>query len=83
MRTRLLGGEEAPRLKQVMEEAEGGANGEGNMEAYTLPCVRWIASGDLLYDPGLCSNLEGWKGVGGGREAEDRGDTCKPMTASC
>ena len=38
--------------------------------------VKWIASGNLLYDSGtsrsrlLCDNLEGWDGVGVGREWE-------------
>ena len=40
---------------------------------HTLPCVKYIVSGNLLYDPGssnpvVCDNLEGWdrlKGVGG------------------
>ena len=43
-------------------------NGESNMEAYTVPCVKQITNGILLY--GLWSsnqasdNLEGWT-VGG------------------
>ena len=24
----------------------------------------------------LCDNLEGWAGLGGGREVQDRGDIC-------
>ena len=43
-------------------------NGESSMEAYTLPRVKLVANGNLLYDselkPGLCNNLEGWE-VGG------------------
>ena len=43
------------------------------METYTLPYVKWVASGNLLYDVGnpnlvLCDNLERWDGEGGGRE---------------
>ena len=34
------------------EEEEGGTNEETGMEAYTLPCVKQIASGNLLYDSG-------------------------------
>ena len=34
------------------QEGEGGTNGEGNMEIYTLPQVKQTASGNLLYDPG-------------------------------
>jgi len=29
---------------------EGGMNGESSMEIYTLPYVKQIASGNLLYD---------------------------------
>ena len=50
------------------------------METYKLPYVKWMASGNLLYDAGssnqvLCDNLEGggWGGVGGGREAQREG----------
>ena len=37
-----------------------------------------MASGDLLYDtegsnPGLCDNLEGWDGVGGGGRLKREG----------
>ena len=28
-------------------------------------------------------NLEGWDGVGGGREVHEGGDICIPMTDSC
>ena len=31
----------------------------------------------------LCDDLEGWHGVGGGREVRDGGDTCIPMADSC
>ena len=31
----------------------------------------------------LCDNLEGWSGVGGGREAQERGDMFIPMVDSC
>ena len=32
---------------------------------------------------GLWDNLEGWDGLGGGREAKEGGDICMPMTDSC
>ena len=32
---------------------------------------------------GLCDNLEGWDGAGDGREAQEGGDTCIPMSDSC
>jgi len=31
----------------------------------------------------LCDNLEGWEGMGGGREASEGGDMCIPMAGSC
>ena len=34
------------------EEEEGKMNGKGIVEAYTLPYVKQIASGNLLYDSG-------------------------------
>ena len=30
----------------------------------------------------LCDNLDGWDGVGGGREVQEGGDICIPMAAS-
>ena len=32
---------------------------------------------------GLCDNLEGWAGEGGGKEVQDGGDICIPMADSC
>ena len=34
-------------------------------------------------NPVLCDNLEGWDGVGGGREVQEGGDMCMPMADSC
>ena len=34
------------------EEGEGETNGESSVEAYTLPYVKQIANGNLLYDSG-------------------------------
>ena len=31
---------------------------------------------------GLCINLEGWDGVGGGREVQEGGDICIPTADS-
>ena len=31
----------------------------------------------------LCDNLEGWDGVGGGREVQEAGSICIPMANSC
>ena len=32
---------------------------------------------------GLCINLEGWDGEGNGKEVQEGGDICTPMTDSC
>ena len=45
-------------------------------------------SGNLLYDAGssnlvLCDNLEGWDGVRGEREVQEKGDICVLMADSC
>ena len=44
--------------------------------------------GNLLYDAGTpkqvnCDSLEGWDGEEGGREVQEEGDICIPMTDSC
>ena len=33
--------------------------------------------------PGICDNLEGWEGEGGGRWVQEGGDMCIPMADSC
>ena len=47
-----------------------------------------MACGNLLCDAGtsnpvLCDNLEGWDGVGGGKEVQEGGDVCIAMADSC
>ena len=37
----------------------------------------------LEFQPGLCDNLEGWDGMGGGRDVQEGGDMCIPMVDSC
>ena len=39
-------------VKGKGEEGEGEMNGDSSMEAYTLPNVKQIASGKLLYNTG-------------------------------
>ena len=56
-------------------EGKGGRYGESSIGTYALPYVKWIASGNLLYDAAsssrvLCDNLEGWDGEGGGRKVQ-------------
>ena len=54
---------------------------------YTLPYVKQIANGNLLYGSGnsnaLCINLERWDGEGDGREVQKVRDICIPMADSC
>ena len=50
----------------------------------TLPYVKQIANGEFAawlgkLNQGLYINLEGWDGVGNGREVQNGGDTCIPI----
>ena len=78
------------RLVDTVGEGDHGTNGEIGIETYTLPYVKQITSGNLLYDTGsskpvLCGNVEVWNGVGSGREVQEGGNICIPilMTDSC
>ena len=47
-----------------------------------------MVGGNLLCDarssnPVLSDNLEGWNGVGSGKEVQAGGDMCVPMADSC
>ena len=61
--------------------------GECNMETYITICKMesqwefavWFRELKL----GLCSNLEGWDGEGGGREVQEGGDMGKFKADSC
>ena len=62
-------------------------NWEAETHIYTLPCVKQIASGKLLYSTGSsaqCSVMtqRGGEGDGGGREAQEGGDICIYMADS-
>ena len=66
------------RFLHSVREGEGGMNWESGIETYTLPYVKLIASGNLLYYAGssklvLCDSLEGLDRVGGGREVQEGG----------
>ena len=57
------------------------------METCTSPYVKQISSGNWLYDAGssnpmLWDSLEGWDGVGGGREAQKTGHIRIPTADS-
>ena len=58
-----------------MGEREGGTNGESSMETYTLPYVKQIASGNLLYQGTQTRALRKPKGMGwgGSQEGVSRG----------
>ena len=69
-------------------EGESGTNGGSSVETCTLPYVKWIASGNLLYSAGssnpvLCDNLEMLHGVRGGRKVQVGGAVCIPTADSC
>ena len=60
------------RLLDSVGEGDGGMIWEKSTETYTLPYVKEIASGNLMYDTGhtelvLHDNLEGWSEEGDGR----------------
>ena len=63
-----------------------GTAGEGedgtNTETYTLPYVKQIASGNLLYDTGNSNPVSCDRGVGGGREVQEAEDIRVPMADS-
>ena len=66
---------------------EGEMYGESNMETYITICKidsQWEFPVWLRkLKQGLCINLEGWDGVGDGREFQEEGDICIPMADSC
>ena len=76
--------------EQTYGHGERGGEGE-IMERVTwkltLPYVKQIANGNLLYGSGnsngLCINLERWDGEGDGREVQKVRDICIPMADSC
>ena len=61
--------------------------GKSNMETYITICKResqwefavWLRK----LKQGLCINLEGWNGVGDGREVQKGEDKCILMVDSC
>ena len=61
--------------------------GKSNMETYITICKtdsQWEFAAWLgKLNQGLCINLEGWDGVGNGREVQKGGDICIPMADSC
>ena len=55
---------------------------------FTLPYVKQIPNGNLLYDSGnsklvLCNNLEGWDGEECGTEVQEGEDICISKADSC
>ena len=60
------------KLEDTVGDGEGGMNWESSLETHTLPYVKWIASGSLLYDAGNsdlvpCDSLGRWEGGSRGR----------------
>ena len=66
---------------------EGEMNVKNNMETYINKCkldsqqefAVWLRK----LKQGLCINLEGWDGEGGGREFQKGGDICTSTADSC
>ena len=65
----------------------GGDSGRSSLETHTtIPKTDTLwASAACLRElkAGLCNKLEGWDGVGDGREVQEGGDICIPMGDSC
>ena len=61
--------------------------GKSDMETYITICKidsQWeFAVWLRKCKQGLCINLEGWDGVGDGREIQMGGDMCIPKADSC
>ena len=60
---------------------------KSNMETFITICKinrqREFAVWLRKLKQGLCINLEGWDGMGDGREVQNGGDICIPITDSC
>ena len=68
-------------------EWDGGLNWESSSETYTLSYVKLHGQWGFAEDTGssngmLCDNLDGWHGVGGGREVQEGEYICIPMVDS-
>ena len=58
-------------------DGEGGTDWESSIDIYTLPCVKQIASGKLLYSTGSsawCSEMTKMGGMDGGKEGRFKRD---------
>ena len=61
--------------------------GESNMETY-ITIQKIVSQWEFVVcfrelKQGLYINLEGWDGDGDGREVQEGGDICRPMSYSC
>ena len=69
-------------------EGEDGTNWDSSTETYTLPYVKQIAIGNMLYNREsfnlVChNNLEGWNRAVSEREVQEEGDICILIAESC
>ena len=68
---------------ETVGEGRDGTNWDSSIEKYIAVCKidsQWeFAVRCRELNMVLCDNLEGWDGVGSGREA----DICRPMADSC
>ena len=74
------------RLLDTVGEGECGTNWESSLETYSVMYKidrQWgLAVWCGKFNPGLCDNLEGWDGVGHGRETQEGRDICLPVADS-
>ena len=75
-------------LVDTVGEGEGGTNSKSSIETYILPCVKQIASGNMLYVTGssnwvLWDCLERRDGVGSEKEVKEGEEIHVPMADSC
>ena len=83
----LLAGQQWRNRHREQTYGHGERGGESNMETYITICKidsQWKFAVCLReLKQGLCINVEGWDGKGDGREVQEGGDICIPMTDSC
>ena len=71
----VAGGSRQRRLQGKNKKVQGWTNWENSTETYTLPYVKWIASGTLLFDTGSSTQCSVTTQKGG--EGQDLGERFK------
>ena len=77
----------ANRLVDPVGKGKGGMNWKSSIETWTLLYVKYITSGNWLYDARSSNSAlwqaQEWNGVGGRKEVQKEGDVCIPVADSC